>query len=302
MPKEIRVRAPAKINLGLSVGPLRPDGYHDLATVFHAVTLFDDLTVRTGAPGSGIALTMIGADDVSTGPDNLACRAATLLADHVGRAPDVEIAITKAIPVAGGMAGGSADAAGVLVALDALWHLGLGRAELASLGAALGSDVPFAVHGGTVVGTGRGERLTPVLARGEFHWVVALSDDGLSTPGVYREIDRLRAQQSVPEPVVSDDLMQALRSGDPEALGRSLSNDLQEAALSLRPRLGMLLEAGLDNGALGGIVSGSGPTCVFLARDREAALTCAIGLTMSGLIAGVRTVTGPAPGARVVPG
>ena len=142
---------------------------------------------------------------------------------------------TRRIPVAGGMAGGSADAAGALLACDALWGTGLTRRDLLELAAELGSDVPFGLVGGTAIGLGRGERLMPALARGHFDWVFALADGALSTPRVYAECDRLRAGRVLPEPRVSDDLMTALRAGNAAALGRALRNDLQPAACSLRP-------------------------------------------------------------------
>ena len=296
----IRVRAPGKVNLALSVGPLRADGYHDLATVFHAVSLYDEIEVAEGA-GLQVMVSGEGADLVEPGPANLAHRALALLAERAGIRPDVHATLVKAIPVAAGMAGGSADAAAALAAGAALWRT---RAEidLTSLAADLGSDVPFALRGGTAVGTGRGERLTPVLCRGEFHWVLALSRTTLSTPAVYAELDRLRGDrgEEPPPPVVPDDLMQALRDGDARALGRALSNDLQEAAISLRPELSRVLEAGTDLGALGALVSGSGPTCAFLARDADHALDIAAALTATPEIRSVRCARGPVPGARVV--
>lgn len=296
----IRVRAPGKVNLALSVGPLRADGYHDLATVFHAVSLYDEIEVAEGA-GLQVMVSGEGADLVEPGPANLAHRALALLAERAGIRPDVHATLVKAIPVAAGMAGGSADAAAALAAGAALWRT---RAEidLTSLAADLGSDVPFALRGGTAVGTGRGERLTPVLCRGEFHWVLALSRTTLSTPAVYAELDRLRGDrgEEPPPPVVPDDLMQALRDGDARALGRALSNDLQEAAISLRPELSRVLEAGTDLGALGALVSGSGPTCAFLARDADHALDIAAALTSTPEIRSVRCARGPVPGARVV--
>lgn len=296
----IRVRAPGKVNLALSVGPLRADGYHDLATVFHAVSLYDEIEVAEGA-GLQVMVSGEGADLVEPGPANLAHRALALLAERAEIRPDVHATLVKAIPVAAGMAGGSADAAAALAAGAALWRT---RAEidLTSLAADLGSDVPFALRGGTAVGTGRGERLTPVLCRGEFHWVLALSRTTLSTPAVYAELDRLRGDrgEEPPPPVVPDDLMQALRDGDARALGRALSNDLQEAAISLRPELSRVLEAGTDLGALGALVSGSGPTCAFLARDADHALDIAAALTATPEIRSVRCARGPVPGARVV--
>jgi len=296
----VTVRVPAKVNLQLAVGPLRADGYHELVTVFAAVNLCDEVVVRASA-SDGVSLTLSGegAEGLPTGVDNLAVRAALAVAARVGIDPAIEIHIHKSIPVAGGMAGGSADAAATLVACDTLWKAGLRKEELSALAADLGSDVPFALHGGIAIGTGRGEQLTSVLARGSFFWVFALADEGLSTPAVYSECDRLREGRTVKEPYVSDLLLQALAAGDPVLLGKALHNDLQPAAISLRPSLGQLLEAGDDFGALGGIVSGSGPTCAFLARDEEHALDLAVALTATGLCRSVRRAQGPVPGARV---
>jgi 4-diphosphocytidyl-2-C-methyl-D-erythritol kinase len=292
------VRAPAKVNLHLAVGARRPDGYHDLTTVFHAVGLFDDVTV-TRSRGLTVRVEGEGAEHVPTDHSNLAARAVLALVDRTGVEPDVEVHIRKGIPVAGGCAGGSADAAAALVACDALWGLGLTRDELMTIGAELGSDVPFALHGGTALGTGRGERLTPVLGAGSYCWVLALSDGGLSTPAVYSELDRLR--ESGPVSVVSDSsaVLTALRSGVPDALGRALSNDLQRAAVALKPDLRRLLETGDELGALGGIVSGSGPTVAFLARDSHHATDLAAALSGHGVCRTVRTAEGPVPGARV---
>ena len=294
----VTVRVPAKINLELRVGGPRADGFHELATVFHAVSLHDEVVAT---PAAELAVTVEGAqaERVPVGEDNLAARAALLLADRTGLSPDVHLHIRKGIPVAGGMAGGSADAAAALLACDVLWHTGLAREELHALAAELGSDVPFALLGGTAIGTGRGERLTPALARGEYHWVAVVADHGLSTPAVYREIDRLRSDRVLPEPRVSDRLMHALRAGDAVALGEALANDLEAAACSLDPELERTLGIGRRAGALGGIVSGSGPTVVFLARDVEHALDLSVALTASGA-ATVRRARGPVAGARVV--
>ena len=293
------VRTPAKVNVQLSVGPVRDDGFHELVTVFHSLSLED---VITASAGEGITLTMTGegSQGLPVDDSNLAVKAARLLADHVGLDPHVTLHIEKSIPIAGGMAGGSADAAGTLVACDALWQSGLSRDELAGLAAQLGSDVPFALYGGNAIGRGRGEQITPVLGRGRFHWVLALSDEGLSTPEVYRRLDELRAGQHVPEADVSERVLQALRSGDARELAGALSNDLQAAALSLRPSLRRLLDAGIEYGALSGIVSGSGPTCAFLVRDDEHALDVAVALTASGVCRTVKRAHGPASGAKVV--
>src|SRR3954447_913983 len=251
----VTVRAPAKVNLGLVVGAPRPDGFHDVATAYHAISLHDQL-VAAEADELSVSVTTSGGlpiDDVPQDATNLAIAAATALAERTGVDPLVRLHITKAIPVAGGMAGGSADAAGAPVAWGALWQTGLSRNELLELAGDLGSDVPFSLVGGTALGTGRGEVLTPVLARGRFHWVVAIADGGLSTPAVYAECDRLGDRVPVPEPRVADPLMAALRTGDADALGAALHNDLQEAACSLRPSLRETLETGAQAGALGSL-------------------------------------------------
>ncbi len=281
---------------------MRIDSYHDVVTVFHAISLFDDIVASDGVPGSGIRVTMDGAgtSDLSTGEDNLVWQAARVLASYADVSADVALHVRKEIPVAGGMAGGSADAAAALIACDALWRTGLGREELDVLAARLGSDVTFALHGGTAIGTGRGERLTPVLISGQYHWVLALADTGLSTAAVYAECDRLRKGCESTAPAVSEELMAALRRGDADAVGANLSNDLQDAAISLCPSLEFVLETGREYGALGAVVSGSGPTCAFLARDGEHALDIAVSLSGSGLCRSVRHAHGPVHGARVV--
>jgi len=295
------VRAPAKVNLALGVGPLRPDGYHGLATVFHAVGLYDDLVATPLPEGSGLQLVVEGegAAEVPLDRSNLAARAATAL-EVYGASPDVSIAIRKGIPVAGGMAGGSADAAAALVAIDALFDLALGRDHLLDIAAALGSDVPFALHGGTAIGSDTGTQLTTALVRGTYHWVFVLAEEGLPTPLVYREFDRLTAGAPLREPLVPDELMAALRAGDAVALGKALHNDLQRPAVRLRPHLAQVLSIGHEYGALGGIVSGSGPTCAFLARDDEHAVDLAVAFTASGVCRTVKRAVGPVPGARVV--
>jgi 4-diphosphocytidyl-2-C-methyl-D-erythritol kinase len=290
------VRVPAKVNLELSVGPVRDDGYHDLVNVFHAVSLYDEVTAT---PAESLSVSVDGPAGVPTGPDNLAARAASLLAAHVGVEPNVALHIRKDIPVAGGMAGGSADAAAALVACDALWDAGLDQETLLELAAGIGSDVPFALLGGTAVGLGRGERLTSVEVTGEFHWVFGYASGGLSTPAVYAECDRLRAVAggAQPWPRVSDDLMAALKTGDAVGLGRALANDLEPAALSLRPSLSEALAAGRELGALGSIVSGSGPTCAFLGESADHAASLTKALRASGRFASVRQAYGPVEGA-----
>jgi 4-diphosphocytidyl-2-C-methyl-D-erythritol kinase len=295
----LTARVPAKVNLELMVGRRRADGYHHLATVFQAVGLHDDISVEP-AEDWGITVNGPYADQVPADHTNLAMRAARLLASEAGIDVPVHITIDKDIPVAAGLAGGSADAAGALLACDALWGVWSSKAALEDLAAELGSDVPFALIGGTAMGSGRGDQLAPVLGRGRYHWVLAFSDVGLSTPVVYAECDRLRANLRVPEPAPSASMMTALRSGDAASLGRALSNDLQPAALSLYPRLAEVLREGLDNGALGGIVSGSGPTVAFLASDTERALDLAVALTMLGTAPAVKRAVGPVRGAHII--
>lgn len=276
------VRVPAKVNLELRVGPLRDDGFHDLATTFHAVDIFDEVTVTPDAEFS-VSVTGGGEDKVPTDETNLAYRAAALLAERFDVEERCAISIVKAIPVAGGMAGGSADAAATLVACDTLWGLGLRRHELEEIAAELGSDVPFALTGGTALGTGRGEQIVPVLATGTFEWLFALTHEGLSTPAVYAECDRLREGEDVPEPQPSDGLLASLRSGDVHGVALAMHNDLESAALSLMPSLRPLMEMGLEMGALCALVSGSGPTVAFLLKDRQDAVALRRVLEAGGL-------------------
>lgn len=295
----VTVRVPAKVNVQLAVGAARPDGFHDLANVFLAVSLFDEVTATAA---DGLTVTCAGPDagQVPLDRTNLAARAAEILAARAGVSPAVHLHIAKNIPVAGGMAGGSADGAAALLACDTLWGLGTPRAELLDICAELGSDVPFSLVGGAALGTGRGEVLSPVDA-GAFHWVFAVADGGLSTPAVFREFDRLTAGTRIPEPEASPALLAALASGDPDALAGVLANDLQPAALSLRPRLAETLAAGTGAGALAALVSGSGPTTAFLVRDEEAAEKVAAALETSGTCRTTRVATSPAPGATVLP-
>ncbi|WP_242605558.1 4-(cytidine 5'-diphospho)-2-C-methyl-D-erythritol kinase [Frankia sp. Cppng1_Ct_nod] len=327
------VRTPAKVNLHLGVGARRDDGYHAVITILQAVSLYDDITVTatpdaaagpdavepivsvevTGEGAAGHPSAAPPASDtasgekaspislVPTGSDNLAVRAAYVLAARAGvRGAAAHLSMAKGIPVAAGMAGGSADAAGSLVAFDALWGTGLDRAVLAELAAGLGSDVPFPLAGGTALGTGRGEQLSPVLGRGEYHWVFALADGGLSTASVYAEFDRLAEGRLRTEPTPPDAVLAALRTGDPIELGKALVNDLQPAALRLRPALRRVLETGMELGAVGAVVSGSGPTCAFLARDAAESVSLAASLAGMGVCRAVRRAHGPVAGARVI--
>ncbi|NEY34293.1 4-(cytidine 5'-diphospho)-2-C-methyl-D-erythritol kinase [Streptomyces sp. PRKS01-65] len=295
----VTVRVPAKVNVQLAVGAARPDGFHDLANVFLAVGLYDEVTA---APAGELRVTCAGpdAEQVPLDRTNLAARAALALAERYGVEPAVHLHIAKDIPVAGGMAGGSADGAAALVACDALWGIGAGREELLDICAELGSDVPFSLVGGAALGTGRGERLSPLEVGGTFHWVFAMARRGLSTPAVFREFDRLAEGRDVPVPVASPDVVAALAKGDCDALAVAVSNDLQPAALSLFPELSDTLAAGRAAGALAALVSGSGPTTAFLASDAESAAEVAAVLRASGTCRTVRTAQGPVAGATVV--
>jgi 4-diphosphocytidyl-2-C-methyl-D-erythritol kinase len=301
-------RAPAKVNVHLAVGPLRPDGFHELRTVYLAISLFDTVSVR---PGDGLALAVTGegtgaargADLVPTDRRNLVWRAAELLATSAGVSADATIEIAKSIPAAAGLAGGSADAAAALVALDALWGTRAGREDLVALAARLGSDVPFSLLGGVALGTGRGEQLTPVLSRTRWHWVLGIAGEGLSTPAVYGELDRLRAAGRVPdgqELAAAEPVVAALRSGPPDALAAALGNDLQAPALALRPELARALRAADEAGAAAALVSGSGPTVAALAQDEQDAVWITAELAGAGVFRTVRAVYGPVPGARLV--
>jgi 4-diphosphocytidyl-2-C-methyl-D-erythritol kinase len=314
VPEPVTVRVPAKINLHLAVGPVRADGYHELVTVFQAISLYDELTA-TPARTLTLAVSGEGAEELPADGDNLAWRAAALLAERAGVAAAVHLELTKTIPVAAGLAGGSADAAAALVACDALWGTGLAREELVELAAHLGADVAFGLVGGTALGTGRGERLTPVLAGGRWHWVLAVAHGGLPTPQVYAELDRLRLEGAAATSVTAlrgadegspselgpaSGVINALRAQDPEQLGKLLANDLQPAAFALRPGLRSTVRAGVELGALGAVVSGSGPTCALLARSEEHAVRLAAALAGAGVCRTVKVVSGPVGGARVV--
>ncbi|PHX76311.1 MAG: 4-(cytidine 5'-diphospho)-2-C-methyl-D-erythritol kinase [Actinobacteria bacterium] len=298
----VTARVPAKINLSLSVGPLRPDGFHELVTLYQAIALFDDVTVTLKPKDERSTVEVSGeyATSVPLDESNLAYRAAMCVLEAYEDDSAFAISIRKSIPVAAGLAGGSADAAGALLAMDTLLGGQLGKNELHLLAAELGSDVPFALIGNTALGRGRGEEITPALSRGEFHWVLGISNQGLSTPAVYRESDRLREGMIVSSPRISERLMHALLSGEPEELGKNLSNDLAPAALSLRPGLRLVLDIAAEYAALGAIVSGSGPTIAILARDEEHSLDIAVALTASGVVNNVARALGPVAGARII--
>jgi len=299
----VHVRAPGKVNLFMRVGGVQSDGYHDVATAYQAVSLYEDVRAWPDDEFSVVFGGSIDTSALTTDASNLAIKAAKLLARTAGVPGGVHLEIDKHVPIAGGMGGGSADAAATLVACDAMWGTALSKEELHALAAKLGADVPFALSGGTAIGTGRGDRLSPALATGSFHWVLAVAEFGLSTPGVYRELDRRRDEEPgfdrvESSPTVDTAVLQALRAGDALLLADALHNDLQAAALGLAPGLGGILELGESHGALAGIVSGSGPTVAFLAEDADAALELQIALSAARLNA--VHVHGPVHGARIM--
>lgn len=299
----VTVAAPAKVNLFLGVDPdLRPDGYHTLTTVFQALGLYDTVTVSLPTTTTTTLTVSGNTTGVPTDDRNLAWKAATLMAAKAGRigtAAIVDIHIHKNIPVAGGMAGGSADAAATLVACNELWNVGLSNDELLALGAKLGADVPFCLLGHTALGTARGDELMPVLVRGKWAWVLAAGKGQLATPSVFSKLDAIRERQPElaqhshdPAPV-----LRALAQGDAQALAEAIVNDLQPAAISLMPGLRDTLALGDAAGALATVVSGSGPTVAMLCRDEEHALDVAVEIAASGYVASVHTANGPVAGA-----
>ena len=290
---------PGKVNVYLGVGPREFSGYHELATIFQAVGIYDEVTVSAA---DSLTISGLGqfADRIPTDETNLAWKAAELVARACGEEPNIHIQIDKSIPIAAGMAGGSADAAAILVACDTYWNAGIPRDQLDAMAATLGSDVPFMLHGGCALGVGRGDVLSPVMIRGSFHWVFATFDEGLSTAQIYEKTDEMRGLEFEAEPEVPTELLSALARGDAPALGRLLHNDLQLAATTSRPLLGRVLEQGIDSGALGAIVSGSGPTCAFLVRDESSAIDLVVALKASGLVDDVLRTHGPVHGARVI--
>lgn len=302
--RTVHVRAPGKINVFLKVGSVMDDGYHDVAIAYQAVSLYEEVHV---SEADDFSVEVSGTVDISRVPTdgaNIAISAARLLAAKTGYAGGAHIRLDKHVPVTGGMGGGSADAAATLLACDTLWGTELPREEMLELARKLGADVPFAFTGGTAIGTGRGDELSPALAQGSFSWVLALADFGLPTPQVYSELDRHRERHAQdifpadPRPLVDTDVLQALRAGDPQMLAAAMHNDLQAPALHLEPSLSEVLELGERNGALAGIISGSGPTAAFLVADPDSALELQVALSASGL--NVVRATGPVHGARIV--
>lgn len=312
----VRVRVPAKVNLFLAVRGRRADGYHEIVSVMQTVTVHDtvmaDLHNAVGAQHPATRKLMQlrfshdGTDGVPDGEDNLALRAARALAQTFGATerergrgngeiPRTVLRLQKEIPVAAGMAGGSADAAAALLACNRLWDCELDRDELRALGGSVGADVPFCVTGGTALATGVGTATAQVLCRGTYHWVVGTQREPLSTAEVYAAWDA----QAEPTEVEPDAVLQALRTDDPEVLGAALYNDLQPMAFQLRPELADAHAALLDAGCLGAVVSGSGPTLVGLAESRRQAET--ISRRVAHHFDRVTVATSPAGGPELLP-
>ena len=299
--RRVHVRAPGKVNVFFEVGDVQSDGYHDVASVYQALSLYEDVWASVS---DDFTISVTGDVDVSGVPlddRNLAVRAARLVAREIGWDAGVALRIHKGVPVAGGMGGGSADAAAALVAVNELLDGRLTTAQLHALGAQLGADVPFALRGGTAVGTGRGDELAPALVRGRFDWVLVTQVDGLSTPEAYAGLDEMRARTDIAPhreaPVVDPAVLQALRAGDATGLAAVTRNDLQAVAVERRPELGVLLDEGVRLGALAGLVSGSGPTVAFLTAGEAAASDLADALGDAGHTALV--AHGPVGGARI---
>lgn len=279
----VTARAAAKINLTLSVGRPREDGFHPLATIYQAIGLYDDVTVREADEWSvrthadaRVDLSTVGDDD-----SNIAIRAGRALAAHHGLVWAAAIDIQKAIPVAGGMAGGSADAAATLVALEELWGLDTSVEDLVSIAADLGSDVPFALYGGTALGGGRGEVVTPIEAPATLWWLVVPHPIGLPTPSVFRHFDHLGLGDD--HPLIDEELVAALAAGDVAAIASAVGNELQPAAYDLRPDLAQRHRLLDELGADAVLLSGSGPTQLLLFGDVGAARSAAGELRDQGI-------------------
>ncbi len=298
----VRVQVPGKVNLNLSVGPRRADGYHDLVTLFMAVSLYDHVTATPARRGRlTVEVSGEGADAVPTDMSNLALKAADLLRQRHGTPGlGAHLAIEKRIPVAGGMAGGSADGAAALLACSVLWGLNLGQAELLDLAAELGSDVPFALLGGCALGTGRGEQLAPALCKGSYEWVFALSHGTVSTPAAFKDFDAHHQGDHVLRTPAR--LMKALAAHNVDEVRHLLHNDLQQSAIRLCAGVDEVLDHGLEMGGIASIVCGSGPTIAFLCADTEDAIELTVGLSTMQQVRAVHRAKGPAPGARVVNG
>jgi 4-diphosphocytidyl-2-C-methyl-D-erythritol kinase len=305
MNRIIRASAPAKVNLVFEVGQLEADGYHSVNSLFLALELREELTLVKGEAGTGISIYVHGdslpeahINAVPTDQSNLVHKTAVLFAQKLGKQiPDLQIDIRKRIPVAGGMAGGSADAAAMLVAMNEFMHLEHGTPnltieELAAIGAELGSDVPFCLYGGMAIGTGRGEVITALTDLAfETNWLLCASSKGLSTPTVYAAFDEMGSH------TLFTDLTDASAIASVHELGQQMTNDLEQAAFRLMPSLSELVDQLEQLGAIRAMVSGSGPTIAALFDSEAKAVEVSNLLKSQGLVA--LTAKGQALGARL---
>jgi len=264
----IRVRACAKVNLFLRVLGRRPDGYHDIETIFQSIALCDELAFAPRTrPGLVLRVELSGArGSLPVGDDNLVQQAARVLLEAHGGPVGASASLLKRIPIGAGLGGGSADAAATLVALNELWGLGLREDELHALAASLGSDVPYCLVGGTAAGRSRGELVTRLDAAPKLWFVLGILDEPLSTAEVYA-----RWRPASPPAASAEKLTAALRTGEVEAIANALHNDLDVAAQSLRPVLAEKKDVLVDAGAAAACVSGSGPTVFGLCKGRDEA-------------------------------
>ncbi len=288
----VAAKAPAKINLILRVGSPDNSGYHPLVTVFQAVDIWDEVAV---SPADSDHLEIEGSvalSGVPTDQTNIVWRAVEALSAVKGNREPLAIRITKTIPVAGGMAGGSADAAATLVALNELWQLGRTPQQLADIAATLGADVPFSVAGGLALGEGRGDVLTPLTRQQPIHVVVVTSPLALSTPLVYKTLDDLRGAGARTLGALTEAELASVTGDDLDRLAGVVVNDLQAATLQLAPAVQDNLDVLSETGALAALVSGSGPTVFGLCRDQDHASHVADTLRRRGLSA-IETVSTP---------
>ena len=290
-PSSLRARAAAKVNLGLYVGPVQKNGrYHEVVSVLQSSDIWDELEVEVVPEGLGLEVEGGGLPPDET---NLVLVAARELARRSRDLPGARFRLRKGIPVSAGLGGGSADGAAALIALDRLWGLHLPTVNLHAMAAEVGSDVPFCVAGGAGVATGRGDKVREVPSKGSSWWVVGIDHERLSTEDVYDRFDELGLAAPL-EDRWPDDLLAALAAGDPERLAGALYNDLEPAAFDLLPGLAKSKQRLLEAGALGAIMSGSGPTMLGLCRDEDHATQLARSVR-SGF-ARVEVARGPVPG------
>lgn len=290
-PSSLRARAAAKVNLGLYVGPLQPGGrYHEVVSVLQSIAIWDELEVEVVPEGLGLEVEGGGLPPDET---NLVLVAARELARRSRDLPGARFRLRKGIPVSAGLGGGSADGAAALIALDRLWGLHLPAVNLHAMAAEVGSDVPFCIAGGTAVATGRGDKIREVPSKGSTWWVVGIDHEQLATQHVYDHFDELGLATPL-DGRWPEELLAALVAGDLRRLAGALHNDLEPAAFDLLPALAKSKQRLLEAGALGAIMSGSGPTMLGLCGDEDHATQVARAVR-SGF-AGVEVARGPVPG------